>query len=977
MSDRFPQYTTEYISGVMSLRKPQKKSLEILDDILNSISLRKGMNLRGVLGAVHAMYPTCTDFEREFMSLTFALATGVGKTRLMGAFIAYLYTQNNIRNFFVVAPNTTIYDKLKRDLSDYNSPKYVFRGLGCFNSQPQIITDDDYRSKQISAFESNIRIFVYNIDKFNKEDANMKRVNEIIGDSFYQYLSSLPDLVLIMDESHHYRAERGAAALNELHPLLGLELTATPLVTKGNQQVTFKNVVYEYPLSKAIEDGYTRTPFALTRSDIQHYNFGDEAMDKMMLQDGIANHEKLKRKLQVYATNHGRHPVKPFMLVVCMDTDHATWVEHYIRSDEFRNGAYRGKTIIVHSKQKGTETEANTRLLLDVENPENPVEIVIHVNMLKEGWDVNNLYTIVPLRTAASKILREQMVGRGLRLPYGERTGDKDVDSVVLTAHNNFGDILDEARRGDSIFKAGNIIRAEEIAPEEITHTQLSLELEPDKVKLDAYAYTELAQNEATDAVIEQANVLIQKAVTAAIQKTPEHMVTAQGAKIIAERIAAEIAEDKDLGDTFKENEMPLTAWLLHHTEQAHIAAREKFIPIPQIRITDEGVEEYKFQDFDLDLTEFNHVPIGNDVLLQNLEDLSDRQRFKGDAIDFEGYNPKKIILDELRKKPEIDYEKCSALLFKLITQLCDHYETLYGGNGMRNIVMMYKKDIANRLYTQMMRHFYFSNGLLQEEVIGTRDYNLEQDYTSKVTVGLFDAFYEDIHSVLFTGIKKGVFSTAKFDSKEGELTLARVLETDPDVLNWLRPHPKEFNITYNRNSRYEPDFVVETEDIIYLVEVKGEDKLNDPDVIAKKERGIQYCEAASRWGKANGYKEWRYLFIPASKILSNSSFRLLARLYDEKEARPTVYRMPENWKTRQAADEREDTSMPSFGNLHVSNFDIGTRIHSVEYGEGIVTGVYTKDGAIKVKFITGEHYITSFDGIRILADGKRKNYKR
>lgn len=69
--------------------------------------------------------------------------------------------------------------------------------------------------------------------------------------------------------------------------------------------------------------------------------------------------------------------------------------------------------------------------------PENPVEIVIHVNMLKEGWDVNNLYTIVPLRTAASKILREQMVGRGLRLPYGERTGDRDVDAVMLTAMIN------------------------------------------------------------------------------------------------------------------------------------------------------------------------------------------------------------------------------------------------------------------------------------------------------------------------------------------------------------------------------------------------------------------------------------------------------------------------------------------------------------------------------------------------------------
>ena len=115
MFNDFPLYTTDYISGVMSLRKPQTKSLKILEEITNAVPLRKGMNLKAALGAVHAMYPICTDFERDFMSLTFALATGVGKTRLMGAFIAYLYTQHNIRNFFVVAPNTTIYEKLKKD----------------------------------------------------------------------------------------------------------------------------------------------------------------------------------------------------------------------------------------------------------------------------------------------------------------------------------------------------------------------------------------------------------------------------------------------------------------------------------------------------------------------------------------------------------------------------------------------------------------------------------------------------------------------------------------------------------------------------------------------------------------------------------------------------------------------------------------------------------------------------------------------
>lgn len=883
MSNDFPLYTTDYISGVMSLRKPQTQSLKILEEITNAVQLRKGMNLKAALGAVHAMYPICSDFERDFMSLTFALATGVGKTRLMGAFIAYLYTQHHIRNFFVVAPNTTIFEKLKKDLSDNNSAKYVFKGLGCFSTLPQIITDDDYREKTLSLFESDVHIFVYNIDKFNKEGANMKKVNELIGDSFYQALSDLPDLVLIMDESHHYRAEKGAQALNELHPLLGLELTATPLVTKGNKQVPFKNVVYEYPLSKAIEDGYTRTPYAVTRSDIDFYNFGNEQLDKMMLLDGITCHESTKRKLEVYAANHGKPVVKPFMLVVCKDTDHATWVEQFVKSDEFRSGAYRNKTIIVHSKQKGAETEANTRLLLDVENPENPVEIVIHVNMLKEGWDVNNLYTIVPLRTAASKILREQMVGRGLRLPYGERTGDRDVDAVMLTAHDKFNDILAEAQKGDSIFKAGNVIKAEEIKPEEVVYTQLTIETNPDAELEKAYAHTQIEKTDATDALLKKVADLIKAEVEQHIQHTPAHTVTHVQAQQIVETVKQKVAEDKDLGQTFKENEMPLAAWMLYQTEETHRAAVNKFIPIPRIKVTDAGVEEYVFVDFDLDMADFTHVPIKNELLVQNLEDMQDRQRIKGDAIDFEGYNPKKVILEQLRQKPEIDYEKCSKLLFKLITQVCDHYEIQYGTNGMQNIIMMYKRDIGNKIYKQMLQHFYYENGFLQEEVVGTRTYNLQQSYSCSQRVNLFsDAYAENIQSVLFEGIKRGVFSTAKFDSRP-ELLLARILETESDdVQNWLRPAPQEFNITYNRGHNYEPDFVVETENTIYLVEVKGEDKLNAPDVIAKKKRGIQYCEVASRWGKANGYKQWRYLFIPSKQVMPNSSFTQLAKRFQE-----------------------------------------------------------------------------------------------
>jgi len=86
----------------------------------------------------------------------------------------------------------------------------------------------------------------------------------------------------------------------------------------------------------------------------------------------------------------------------------------------------------------------------------------------------------------------------------------------------------------------------------------------------------------------------------------------------------------------------------------------------------------------------------------------------------------------------------------------------------------------------------------------------------------------------------------------------------------------------YNRNHHYEPDFVVETETTIYLVEVKREDKLKDADVIAKKKRGIQYCQIASDWGKANGYKAWQYLFIPAKQVTPLSTFGNLSQRFKE-----------------------------------------------------------------------------------------------
>ncbi len=147
------------------------------------------------------------------------------------------------------------------------------------------------------------------------------------------------------------------------------------------------------------------------------------------------------------------------MLVVAQDTDsRQPPAGETNRATTFFEGSYKGRVITVHSNQSGEEKDETVQQLLTVEDPENPTEIVIHVNMLKEGWDVTNLYTIVPLRAANSKTLVEQSIGRGLRLPYGKRTGVFAVDRLNIVSHDRFDEIINAANDPNSIIRAKVII---------------------------------------------------------------------------------------------------------------------------------------------------------------------------------------------------------------------------------------------------------------------------------------------------------------------------------------------------------------------------------------------------------------------------------------------------------------------------------------------------------------------------------------
>lgn len=886
MRREYSEYTVDYISGCMSLRKPQKRSLKILADILDEIELAKDIDLDKALRDVHDMYPTCSNFERDFMSLTFALATGVGKTRLMGAFITYLYTQKGIKNFFVVAPNLTIYEKLKQDLGNPSSEKYVFRGIGCFKSMlPNLITGENYREKGMMGGFSDVTINVFNISKFNRELGRIRDLSEYLGSSYFNYLASRDDLVVLMDESHHYRADKGLAAINELKPVLGLELTATPQVEQGTKTVKFKNVVYEYPLSAAIKDGFTKTPYAMTRRDIADYNFTQDEIDKMMLSDGISNHERVKERLKDYAINNGVEPVKPFVLVVCKDTKHAEQVKAYISSSDFFDGKYADKTIILHSNQRGAEKDENVQRLLDVEKFTNPIEIVIHVNILKEGWDVNNLYTIIPLRTAASQTLREQTIGRGLRLPYGQRTGNRDVDALVITAHDKFEKIIAEANKPDSLLKAGNIIFAEDIEKSESVVVKPAYQEAVQQSLFDLGHF--VAENETLSS--DERQVLVKAAEQASKKLIDNYRVVGREnlPKVTTSSIVEEVVGGEDIAEIVKRRtdfSDIMRRFLGEEIDKQREIIESGTMSIPQIKITRDNKAVYYFEHFTLDTTDFVYFPIPNDILLKNLVESGDVEVVKGKGLDFNALNPMKTIVEEISKRPEVDYDACCDLLYDLITTLFDAFAKKFTSDEIKNIVMCNKRSIADKIYDQMKKHFKCSEPNIVEEISGVSMYIYEPSYMRKIgeePISVYTTIPDgDVPKCLFNGFKKALHPIYKFDSAP-EKRFAIVCEQSEEVIKWLRPAAKQFNLFYGNGQRYEPDFVVETSDTMYLVEIKGEDKLNDENNLLKKQRAVRYCQVASVYASGHGLKQWKHLYIPSQQVQTNSSFTMLAQRFD------------------------------------------------------------------------------------------------
>lgn len=900
------------ISGRLSLRAPQAESLEHLHSALESVPAlrdsraRSPEELAAMIAALAAQFPTLSDFEREFPSMCFALATGVGKTRLMGAFISYLHAAYGYKHFFVLAPNLTIYDKLIRDFTP-NTPKYVFKGIAEFaTTVPEVITGDNYEQRGSLSLLDGVEVNIFNISKISSEvrggkSPRIKRLSEYLGQSYFEYLAGLPDLVLIMDESHRYRASAGIKALNDLKPLLGLELTATPF-TEGNKgPVPFKNVVMDYPLGRAIEDGFVKEPAVVTQQNFDPAAHSAEALERIKLMDGVRVHEETKVHLLTYAQQSGEPLVKPFMLVIARDTTHAAALMAHVESDGFFHGRYKGKVIQVDSSRSGAEEEEMIRRLLAVESYDEPTEIVIHVNMLKEGWDVTNLYTIVPLRAANARTLIEQSIGRGLRLPYGRKTGVDEVDRLNIIAHDKFQEVIDEAGKGDSPIR----MRVLKLAPDGDNGTGLkSISVQPTANVVTGTVTAGTPQLAAGAA--QHDSMQYGTAAPSLVLRTSEERQIAQ----VAMDVIAEISREKRDGQSV----VPSSASLSQEAIQQQIARRvqERMVPkqgdllatepqpvaeivkktvavfvehaidIPRISVVPKGPVKSGYKAFNLDVSKMNFQPQDMALIGQGLK--TGKQVLYGQSSSVLEERLENYIVRELINYDDIDYDEHAELIYALSGQAVAHFKSyLKTEDELHNILGNHGKTIAENIYQQMSQHYF--------EDISESDVVVSQGFTPlKPPAFTYVGEILPLHQVpsdkskiaqyVYGGFAKCAYPVQKFHS-DTERVLAAILERDSR--RWFRPVAGQFNIYYRagvNQPEYIPDFVAATAELNLLIEAKAEKDMEATDVISKRDAAVLWCKNASDYSTKNGGKPWRYLLIPHTAIAVNMTVDGLAGQY-------------------------------------------------------------------------------------------------
>lgn len=814
--------------------------LQIFDDIIEEIAAR--LDLRDpnaqalrTISATVSQYYDVESHQPPFEAVV-ASATGVGKTYILAGSIEMFAIAHGVRDFVVITPGSTILEKTKANFT----PGHTKSLLGPMSVQPVVITADNFATPTVrSAMDDpdQIKLYLFTVQSLTKpQTKNSRRTRKFqegLGEELYSHLQSLRQLVVLADEHHTYYGPAFSAAVRDLNPWVLIGLTATPHKDTPKDQIIFK-----YPLAAAIADKLVKTPVIVGRKD-------DRTDAETKLADGITLLTAKAEALVAYAKSNGLEPVNPVMLVVPKTIADADEVGHILRSTEFFNGVFADAVLVVHSNAPDEALAA----LESVEDSSSPVRIIISVGMLKEGWDVRNVYVIASLRASVSEILTEQTLGRGMRLPYGHYTDVELLDTLEVIAHERYQELLQRRNVLNEAFIDYRVWAATR------TNSQGQLVV----VSQTSEAGTEPIVGEtAPEVVAETLSLGWSAAVTPVENRTAE-------ARSAVEKIKQEVLRNPAA---------PIL--MLPVLRMTSVSS-----PFTLTDITDFdafrklGVSLAADPEGELSRTLFSaRVVVGLDgikrteLIRQSAADriISAPTLFPIDAL-------RTHLVDMVLTSPSVparpkERAAVAPLISAFLDGLGDKAEEVLSANLERAAARLI------RLVESEQRRFQAKP--TYEEVVELKELSLIRVTEKSESTDRLGPFSK---SVAYGGWKRSLFSLAWFDS-EPERRVANMLDADDSVAWWVRLHLNDLPILWNSGGQhYNPDLLaIDKKSTHWLIEVKMEKEIQSAEVQAKR-------EAAQRWVNSVNADEqvtepWRYLLLAESDIDdANGSWRALKEL--------------------------------------------------------------------------------------------------
>jgi type III restriction enzyme len=542
--------------------------------------------------------------------------------------------------------------------------------------------------------------------------------------------------------------------------------------------------------------------------------------------------------------------VKPVLFVVCQEINEAErWAERLRQDDMIGPG---DGVLLVTSNSNDTDLAA----LAAVEDPGSPVRAIVSVNKLGVGWDVKNVAVIVALRKLASEALTEQILGRGLRLPFGRRTSVGAIDRVEIVAHESYRQLL---RNKNALLEA-------EVVDEQGDRRGVMggrLQIRSPQGKIETL-FSALARNPAQDG-----QVTTDPAFGAVDRADQEFVLLADDHEQIL----------KDL------SEAAARPTMMSRCEGAPeiIFPRQEFALTEARQFSVEMIDpEYVVREGRL--FAFDPAAYMERVELNVVEDAAGNVvDVIGQAIDRVEATKRRMPFDQLREQlveavSSFGLVENTLAEFTVIEEIVDRF---LAGAGVEDGTV--PEDWSEQRSVQAIAAL---RALVYRQFKATQP-ALTRTYTwsfHKVPVVrpmpevAQDRWERFTQGVWYGPWDNSITPYARFDSDSGEFTftvLANTSRGGHGVAWWLRldkQYDREAHLRYGAG-RYFPDFVVIDDDgVRWLVEVKDDNRAsNDAEVIAKRRLGFEWASATADH-KAEIGVTWRYLFVTESEIKASKN---------------------------------------------------------------------------------------------------------